>query len=210
MTARTKTQNVALKMCVTAMFAAILVAGKTALAALPNVEVVTLFVALCAYVWGIGVALPAVCAFIAVDVAIWGVNTWIISYLIHWNAVALVFWLLSKIRSERKVTQIVILTCAAVVLTVCFGVLTTAADTLVGFTGQGFFVDFDNFGKRFAVMYSAGATFYVTQTVTNLLLLATVFMPLVQVNRKAKLRMFGDIEKTQQCGEENPQDGVSE
>lgn len=192
MTTRSKTQNAALKLCVTAMFAALLVAGKTALAAIPNVEVVTLFVALCAYVWGIGIALPAVCAFIAVDVAIWGVNTWIISYLIHWNVLALSFWLLSKFPMRKKALLVVCVTFAAVFMAVCFGVLTTAVDTFVGFTGQGFFVDFESFGKRFAAMYVAGITFFVTQTVANAVLFATVFVPLVHVNRKAKLRLFGD------------------
>ena len=78
-------KNIALKLCVTAMFAAVLVAGKEALAFLPNIEVVTIFIALCAYVWGLSVAIPAVLVFIAVDMAIWGINTWVISYLIHWN-----------------------------------------------------------------------------------------------------------------------------
>lgn len=185
------TKNVALKLCVTAMFAALLVAGKMALATIPNLEVVTLFVALATYVWGVGVAIPAVLAFIAVDVAIWGVNTWVVSYLIHWNVVVVCFWLLEKIPFRRRVVEVVVATGLAVVLTVCFGVLTTAVDTVVGFTGQGFFVDFESFGKRFAAMYVAGVTFFVIQTATNLVLFSTVFLPLVAVNRKAQLRMFG-------------------
>ena len=214
---RVTTKNIALRLCVTAMFAAFLVGGKLALSAIPNFEVVTLFVALAAYVWGIGVAIPAVFAFIAVDVAIWGVNTWVISYVIHWNAVAVCFGLLTKFRPRKKVTEVVFATLTAVVLTVCFGVLTTAVDTLIGFTGQGFFVDFDSFGKRFAVMYAAGLLFYVIQIATNLVLFAASFLPLVAVNRKAKLRLFGSCEKVRDdtevqpdCGEEIREEGASE
>ena len=185
---RTK-YNAAL-IAVSAMFAALLVGGKEALAALPNIEVVTLLVALCAYVWGPIVVFPAVNVFIAVDMAIWGVNTWIISYFIHWNTVAIVFWLLGKVRFKQKVVEITVVTLVAAVLTTLFGVLTSAVDTLVGYTGKGFFVDFDNFIARFVSMYVAGGSFYVTQIVCNVVLFATAFMPLVTLNRKAHLRML--------------------
>ena len=174
---------------VSALFAALLVGGKEALAVLPNIEVVTLLIALCAYVWGPIVVFPAVNVFIAVDMAIWGVNTWIISYLIHWNTVAVVFWLLGKARFKHKAVEIVIATLAATILTTLFGVVTSAVDTLIGYTGKGFFVDFDNFFHRFAVMYVSGGSFYITQIVCNLVLFAVVFYPLLLINRKAKYRL---------------------
>ena len=183
-------QNNAALIAISAMFAAILVGGKEALAVLPNIEVVTLVIAVCAYAWGLAVILPAVNVFIAVDMAIWGVNTWVISYFIHWNIVALCFWLLGKVKFKHKVVAIVFATLLAVVSSAFFGVLTTAVDTMVGFTGKGFFVDFDNVLQRFAVMYVAGVSFYVTQIVCNLVLFVVAFYPLVVVNRKAQLRLF--------------------
>ncbi|MCH5157260.1 MAG: hypothetical protein J1G02_05230 [Clostridiales bacterium] len=178
---------------VSAMFAALLVGGKEALAALPNVEVVTLLIAICAYVWGPLVVFPAVNVFIAVDMAIWGVNTWIISYFIHWNTVAIIYWLLSKLQyrfaGRHKAVEVTIVTLAAAIITTLFGVLTSAVDTLVGYTGKGFFVDGDNFLARFSAMYVAGSSFYVTQIVCNIVLFATAFTPLVTLNRKAQLRM---------------------
>lgn len=182
-------KRAALKLCVTAMFSALLVGGKQALAILPNVEVVTLLVAVCAFVWGLSVAMPAVFVFIAVDVAIWGINTWIISYVIHWNVVALCFWLLSKIL-KRKLSTAVFATVTAVLLTVAFGVLTSAVDTVIGFTGSGFFTDFSQFFTRFAAVYVAGISFYVTHVVCNAALFATAFLPLVLLNKKAKTKMF--------------------
>ena len=193
---KSKAKYNAALIAVSAMFAALLVGGKETLAVLPNIEAVTLLVALCAYVWGAIVVFPAVNVFIVVDMAIWGVNTWIISYFIHWNTVAIVFWLLGKISFKHKAVEVTVATLAAAVLTTLFGVLTSAVDTLVGFTGKGFFVDFDDFFVRFAVMYVRGGSFYITQIVCNVVLFATAFLPLVVLNHKAKLRMLSINEPT--------------
>ena len=192
----------ALLIAISAMYAALLVGGKEALAALPNVEVVTIFTAVCAYCWGLAVVLPAVNVFIAVDMAIWGVNTWIISYLIYWNVVALCFWALSFARFGKKTAKrrnavllVVSATALAVVLTTLFGVLTSAVDTLIGFTGRGFFFDMKNVAKRFAALYVAGVPFFVTHLVCNFTLFAVAFLPLVTLNRKMKLRILPDAEQ---------------
>ena len=194
MSTKKSTKYNAALIAVSAMFAALIVGGKQALAVLPNIEVVTLLIALCAYVWGPVVVFPAVNVFIVVDMAIWGVNTWIISYLIHWNAVALCYWLLSKARFKHKAVEITVATLVAAVITTMFGVLTSIVDTLVGFTGKGFFLDFDDFFVRFAVMYVRGwvPPFYLAQIVCNVVLFATAFLPLVALNRKAKLRLAFD------------------
>ena len=178
------------------MYAALLVGGKEALAALPNIEVVTILTAVCAYCWGLAVVLPAVNVFIAVDMAIWGVNTWIISYLIHWNAVAICFWALSKARFKKKVLEVVCATALATVLATLFGVLTSAVDTIVGFTGRGFFVDFENALVRFAALYVAGVPFFITHIVCNFALFAVAFLPLARLNDKAKLRILVNDEPT--------------
>lgn len=183
-------RNVALKMCVTAMFAALISGGKQVLAVIPNVEVVTLLVAVCACVWGLSVALPAVTVFIAVDMCIWGINTWVISYLIHWNVLALCFWGFGKIPFKHNLVQVVCAAVLAVVVTFCFGVLTTCVDTLIGFTGKGFFWDFSNFATRFAAMYAAGVVFFVVHIVSNAVLFAVAFLPLVRLNQKTKLKLF--------------------
>lgn len=185
-------KNHALYIAITAMFSALLVGGKQALAVIPNVEVVTILIALCSYVWGLGVSLPAVFVFIACDMAIFGINTWVISYIIHWNLLAVVFWLLSKVKTT-KVMQVVLATTLAVVMSALFGVVTSAVDTCIGFVqGGGFFFDFANFAKRFSVMYLAGVSFYTTQILCNLALFAIGFGPLCKLNQKAKLKLFGE------------------
>lgn len=185
-----KKNNHTMYIVVTAMFSALLVGGKQALAVIPNVEVVTIIIALCSYVWGLGVCLPAVFVFIACDVAIYGINTWVISYIIHWNVVAIAFWLFSKVKLNRVLT-VVFATTLAVVLTVLFGVLTSFVDVCIGYVGgEGFFFDWDNLGKRFATMYVAGFGFYVTQILCNLSLFAVAFLPLKKINQKAKIKLF--------------------
>ncbi len=173
---------------ISAMFAAILVGGKQALSALPNIEVVTLFVALCAYVWGIKIVLFATNVFILCELAIWGINTWVISYLVYFNVVAVAFWLLSfaKTKGAWKVISPTIL---AVVLTAMFGVLTSVVDTLIGFSG-GFFIVAKDFAKRFAVMYATGIYFYLLHITCNLILFAVGFVPLVKINQKVKQKLL--------------------
>lgn len=161
------------------------------MALVPNVEVVTLLIALCAYCWGIGVALPAVNAFILCDCLIYGVGTWVISYVIHWNTVAVIFGLIGR-RNDGKVNVFGV-TAVAVMLTIIFGVTTSAVDTAIGYVPhRGFYGYWENFLQRFVVMYVAGVWFYVTQVVCNAVLFAVVFRPLVKVNVKAKTRLFGN------------------
>lgn len=186
---KTVAKNITLRVCITALFAALLVGGKEALAALPNVEVVTLFIAVCAYVFGLAVAMPAVFVFIAVDVAIWGFNTWVISYIVHWNVVALVFWAFSLWRLQNVRLKAAFAAVLACVLTVLFGILTTAVDTTIGFTGKGFFTDFSEFSRRFAALYVTGAPFFVTHVLSNTLIVAVAFVPLVMLNAKIKVRL---------------------
>ena len=72
-----------------------------------------------------------------------------------------------------KIHSRLIAAATAVILTVAFGVLSSLVDTglLTGF--------FDDFWKRFAIIYTRGAAFYITQTACNLLLFLIVFKPLV-------------------------------
>ncbi len=193
---RSKTKYTAALIAVSAMYAALMVGGKELFAVLPNVEVVTLLAALCAYVWGPLVVYPAVNVFVAVDMAIWGVNTWIISYFVHWNVVATCFWLLGKIPHKNKYVEASVAAIAGVVLSVLFGVLTSFVDTVVGYTGAGWYAQWSDLLPRFAVIYTAGAAFYITQAVCNAVLFATAFLPLVRVNRNARLRLSPDTPPT--------------
>lgn len=159
----------AFKLALTAIMAATLEGGKLALSFIPNVEIVTLLCAVYGYVFGV-MGIMSTYIFIGLETLIWGVNTWIVSYLIHWGCVAFVFSLFGKFKVDNRL----IFTATAVTMTAAFGVLTSLVDTgvLTGF--------FNDFGRRFAIIYARGAVFYIAQTVCNLLLFVIVFKPLVK------------------------------
>ena len=138
--------------------------GKLALAALPNIEIVTLLVALYGYVFGwYGVASAVV--FVSIEPLIYGFGTWLPAYFIHWPLVAIVFMLLGRIKLKNRW----IITAIAVALTFFFGVLTSIID--VGLlTGN-----FDRFFYRFGVLYARGIVFYAIQIVCNAVLFPLFF-----------------------------------
>lgn len=167
------------KVALVAVMTAAVEGAKLALAMIPNVEAVTLLCAAYGYVFG-GLGILATSLFVVIETLIWGVNTWVLSYIIHWNGVCFVFWILSK----RKVRSRFWLTFCAVILTVWFGVLTSLVD--IGLFGG----TYKDFWSRFAIYYMRGIWFYVVQVACNLLLFPIAFLPLVKVLEKSKNRMF--------------------
>ena len=158
-------------------------AGKLALSFLPNVEVVTLLCAVYGYVFG-PIGLISVSFFILIETFIYGVHTWVISYIIHWNLICLVFWIIRK-----KVTNRFLLTIVALIFVTLFGVLTSFIDTLI-FNGVS-----DSFWEEFAALYMRGIWFYVTEIICNLILFPICFVPLAKVLTKFKLKYFGKKKK---------------
>ena len=155
------------------IMAATVECGKLVLASIPNVEVVTLLLALYGYVFGwLGIAAAAV--FVCIEPLVWGVGTWVISYFIYWPLVALVFMLLRRVGVKSRF----ILAPIAVIMTVFFGVLTSFVDVGL-FSGS-----YDRFFVRFSIYYVRGIPFYVTQTVCNAVLFLTVF-PFLSKNLSA-------------------------
>lgn len=146
------------------ILAATISCGKFILSAIPNVEVVTLLTALYGYVFGIYGFLASV-VFVCVEPLLYGVGTWVVSYIIYWPTVATVFAVLGK----RKVKNRFLLTFFATLLTAFFGVLTSLVDV-------GLFLGyFEDFFHRFAIMYARGIWFYITQIVCNIVLFSLVF-----------------------------------
>ena len=87
-----------------AVMAALLTALKFALSFIPNVEVVTLLITVYAAVFGAAYVFPAVLVFCAVEVAIYGVGSWVILYFVYWPLLAALSCLiLSRKRSAVAV-----------------------------------------------------------------------------------------------------------
>ncbi len=161
------TRKAVLRIVLVGLCAASIECGKLVLAAIPNVEVVTLLTALYGYVFG-GLGIVASVVFVCIEPCIYGVGSWVLSYFIYWPLVATVFMLLGKIKLQNRW----LLTLTAVTLTVFFGFLTTVVDVGL-FMGR-----FDSFWKRFSIIYLRGIPFYVAQIVTNLVVFPTLFTPL--------------------------------
>ena len=166
------------------VYAALLTGGKEALAAIPNVEVVTLLCALGGYALG-AVALASIAAFVTVEGAIYGFGSWIISYYVHWPLVCAAFMLIRIFVSpQRRVLLRVVPTAAALILTLGFSALTSVVDVgILGGAGMSFF-------ERFAIYYARGIPFYVAQLVTNAVLFPLIFPILAKVLIKAKTRFI--------------------
>lgn len=171
----------------TALFASTLTGGKLALSFIPNVEIVTILIAVYATVWGWKYTLPAVNIFVVVETLLYGFNTWVISYFIHWNFLAVVFLLFRPFITRFPLwLKIIVATVAAAVITTLFGVLTSLIDTLLGYTSQGFVIATKDFWYRFGVLYARGAVFFAIHIVSNTILFATAYYPLCKVLTKLR------------------------
>ncbi len=169
------------KIAVIALMSATLTGGKMAMSFIPNVEPVSILLALYAYVFGIFYALPCAIVFVTTETFIWGVNTWVISYFIYWPLLAIVFSLLGK--RKAKLWQTIL---TAVLMTLLFGVLTSLVDVGL-FMGR-----FDNFWARFATMYARGILFFAIHVMSNCVIFAAAFNPLKKILSKLKQNLFPD------------------
>ena len=160
------------------VMAATLECGKLVLSALPNIEVVTLLCALYGYVFGIyGVMAAAV--FVCIEPLIWGFGSWLITYIIYWPAVALVFMLLAR----RGVKGRVIITAIALGMTFLFGVISSVVDC-------AFYLGINEYYFiNLPIYYLRGIAFYIAQLATNAALFPTVFLLFAEKLRKIKTRM---------------------
>ncbi len=175
MTKSPRTKSAAKSVALVGIMAASLECGKLALTALPNIEVVTVLLALYGYVFGLyGVASAFV--FVSIEPLIYGFGSWVVSYYLYWPAVSFVFMGLARMRVKNRF----VLAAVAVLLTAWFGVLSSLVDVGL-FSGA-----FDNFWYRFSIYYARGAVFYITQTVCNAVLFVFLFKFLANKLSKVK------------------------
>ena len=138
--------------------------GKLALAFLPNIEVVSILLAVFGYVFGYSGVLAAA-VFVCIEPLIWGFGSWVVTYFIYWPALALVFCLLGK----SKLGSRWISTGVAVAMTLFFGILSSVIDVLLlmGVT--------PHFFSNLLLYYARGIVFYAVQITCNTVLFFTLF-----------------------------------
>ena len=176
---KNKTLSVTKNIALVGMMAATLECAKLALAVLPNIEAVSLLIALYSFVFGWS-GIVAAMIFVCIEPLIWGFGAWFVSYLIYWPSLAIVFFILGRLRIKNRL----ILTALAVSMTFLFGVLTSLVEIGL-FSGS-----FDNFFYRFGVYYARGIVFYIVHIVSNLLVFLLIFTPLRKILEKIKKRAF--------------------
>ena len=159
--------------CRIGLMAAVIECAKLVLMALPNIEVVTLCIAVFSFVFG-WQGLVATLIFVIIESLLWGFGTWVISYIIYWPLVATVFLLIGRVSFKRRLSKIFIATASALLLTVLFGVISSLVDVGL-FSGS-----YDRFFERFAIYYARGVVFYVLQLATNAVVFPILFHPLTQ------------------------------
>lgn len=81
------------------LLGALLVVLQVTMALLPNIEPVSLLVMVYTAVLGRRAAYP-IAVFVALEALIWGVSTWVLSYLYVWAVLAVLAWLLRGMESR--------------------------------------------------------------------------------------------------------------
>mgnify|MGYP003293338509 CR=1 FL=1 len=159
-----KNKNSAKAIALVGIMAATVECGKLALSFLPNIEVVTLLLALFGYVFGWYGVLAAV-VFVCIEPLIWGFGSWVLTYIIYWPLVAFAFMLLHRVKVKNRW----LLTASAVGLTVFFGILSSLIDT-------AFYLGINEYYfSNFLMFYMRGAVFYVVQLACNIALFSALF-----------------------------------
>ena len=189
----------------TALAAALLSAGKQALAAIPNVEVVTLLIMLYAACFKPQIAFLATAVFIVIECFIWGIHTWVLAYVIHWNFVAFATFLLARV---FKFKNRWIYFAFTVLVTAAFGVLTTLIDAIIGAGRTG-----RSFALIFSVTYMRGIYFYIVHVVGNAAFNVTLFAPMRDLLDKLMIKYYGRdvfLKQTDGAVALKPQTGANE
>ncbi len=163
----TKTKLRLREIVVFAFFAALLLVSKEVLAALPNIEIVSLLIILIAHNYGVKALLP-VYTFVAVELLLYPSGVWMIAYLYIWAILVFI------ICAVRKYGNAILYTIIAGIFGILFGVLSSIPSFFIG--GFGYGVSFIVSGLSFDVLHAVG----------NVLTTAVLFYPLNKVMEKIK------------------------
>ncbi len=112
------------------MMVAIIEVSKFALSFLPNVELTTFWIIMFTKYYGrkVGLIVPA---FILVEGAIYGMNTWWIMYLYIWPLLVILSWIF------RKTDDLLFWSIFSGIFGLCFGFLCSFVYFFIGFTSGG-------------------------------------------------------------------------
>ena len=153
------------EMVLLALFAAIMFATQVALAAIPNVHLVAIFVILAAMLFG-WKALYAVYIFVFAEGLVYGLSMWFVNYLYVWTILTVIAVLFRNNQSRWFWTAV------AGIFGLLFGALCSIPYFIVGGWATGF------------SYWVAGIPFDLIHCVSNGVLTAVLLVPLYNLCRK--------------------------
>lgn len=164
-----------------AFMAAMLTAFKFALSFVPNVEIVTLMICVYGSAMGLGYALPATLVFCAVEVAIYGAGSWVLLYFVYWPLLAVVTSFM--LRGKRVLLAVII----GIVGSALFGALSASCDTLFCVASLAP----NRLGDYWIAYYIRGLYFDIIHIISNAVILAMLYAPLVAITRRVAPDVYG-------------------
>ncbi|MBR7162443.1 MAG: hypothetical protein IKD35_00555 [Clostridia bacterium] len=161
-----------------AVMAGLITALKFALSFLPNVEVITVLIAVFSTVWGLKYSLPATLIFCTVEMAIYGVGSWVPLYYIYWPILSVVFHF--ALGGKRTPVAMGIALPIGILFSALFGVLSASMETLfvVGVVSP------DMLGTFFVSYYLKGLWFDIVHIVSVAVSILVLYIPLVKISEK--------------------------
>ncbi len=195
---KAKEGNRVLSITVTATITALIIAGKWLLASVPNIEVVSILLAVFATVWGMPWALMASVVFVVVETLLWGFGTWTITYIIYWPLLSLIFFLLGRYLVARQLPPrrtVLLATVTILLCTTLFGVLSSMVDVMISYsssTGIGWALD--DILYRFSILYARGIVFFVVHIASNVILFAIGYYPLTRSMYSIQQRLLSNMQ----------------
>jgi hypothetical protein len=161
-----------------AVMAGLITALKFALSFLPNIEVITVLIAVFSTVWGMKYSVPAVLVFCTVEMAIYGIGSWVPLYYIYWPMLAVVFHF--ALRKKKTPVAMGIAVPIGLVFSVLFGVLSASTETLFVIGA----VNPDMLGTFFVSYYLKGLWFDIVHTISVVVSILVLYIPLVEMCQK--------------------------
>ena len=165
------------KVVLIALFGAMLSAIKFMLMAIPNVELVTFLIVLFTVSSGPKITLPGTLVFCTIELFLFGLTPFAITYYIHWPFVVLATAVAKNyLKTEFGYAILVFF------ITALFGVQSSLASIIISGGLKS-----DSFWSKFTIMYLNGTLFYVTHIVSNTLIMLFLFTPSKRVLDKLYL-----------------------
>lgn len=152
------------------MLGALTFGAKVAMAGLPNIEPVTLFIMVFGAVFGLKALYP-VYVYVIMEILIYGPGTWNLMYLYIWPILAIIAWLLRKRQDPVEWALL------GGVFGLAFGALCAPVDFLLGDLGY------------VVAKWTSGILFDVAHCVGNFVIALVLFKPLRTLVEKLYKKM---------------------